>query len=73
MLCVLFNLQGSAHRPAALKVAEADAASTGVTSLEDAPVCFPGIASVAEDERKLQILVVDFSLDTEADDSEGLM
>ena len=73
MLYILLDLLSCLHRPAALKVAEADAASAGVTSLEDAPVCFPGIASVAEDERKLQILVVDFSLDTEADDSEGLM
>ena len=73
MLYILLDLLSCLHRPAALKVAEADAASAGVAALEDAPVCFPGIASVAEDERKLQILIVDFSLDTEADDSEGLM
>ena len=73
MLCVLFNLQGSVHRPAAIKVAEADAASAGVAACYNPFERLSGILSIPEDERKLQILIVDFSLDTEADESEGLM
>ena len=73
MLCVLFNLQGSVHRPVAIKVAEADAASAGVAACYNPFERLSGILSIPEDERKLQILVVDFSLDTEVDDSEGLM
>ena len=73
MLCVLFHLQGSVHRPVALKVAEADASSAGVAACYNPFERLSGILSIPEDERKLQILVVDISLDTEADDSEGLM
>ena len=73
MLYILLDLLSCLHRPAAFDVTETDAACACITTGKDSFEGLSGIKTISENEWKLQILVVNLSLDTEADDSEGLM
>ena len=73
MLGILFDLLGCLHRPAAVEVADAHAACTGVASLEYPFVCFTCLSSAFEDQRKLHAFLFYLTPDAEADHGEGVM
>ena len=73
MLCILFDLLGCLHRPAAVEVADAYAACAGVASLEYPFVCFTCRSSAFEDKRQLHAFLFYLTLDAEADHGEGVV